>query len=222
LAATDGAASTLAAANVADGSIIAKLASKTANGAAPENFNCTTDSLEAQRDNFDTKYSLVQHEKIQPSDPSATISGLLFDDTAADADFPNVVVPSGFLPTGYTLVAVYAGYKYDSLTELSGAINSISEAGDAIRQKLSTGAWGTDDLEGIVLANGDWYLYPYQKRPGTGWIWSTVDIKAEVTGDNVTVNFRSEETNRADAITTTAASIRLDGVQTAIKYVYTL
>lgn len=50
LAATDGAASTLAAANVADGSIIAKLASKTANGAAPENFDCTTDSLEAIAD----------------------------------------------------------------------------------------------------------------------------------------------------------------------------
>lgn len=50
LYATDGAASTLAAANVADGSIIAKLASKTANGAAPENFNCTTDSLEAISD----------------------------------------------------------------------------------------------------------------------------------------------------------------------------
>lgn len=50
LAVTDGTASTLAAANVADGSIIAKLASKTANGAAPENFNCTTDSLEAIAD----------------------------------------------------------------------------------------------------------------------------------------------------------------------------
>ena len=50
LAATDGAASTLAAANVADGSIIAKLASKAANGATPEAFNCTTDSLEALSD----------------------------------------------------------------------------------------------------------------------------------------------------------------------------
>jgi hypothetical protein len=47
---TDGAASTLAAANVADGSIVAKIVSKTANGAAPENFNCTTDSLEALSD----------------------------------------------------------------------------------------------------------------------------------------------------------------------------
>lgn len=50
LAVTDGASSNLAAANVVDGSIIAKLASKTALGAAPENFNCETDSLEAQAD----------------------------------------------------------------------------------------------------------------------------------------------------------------------------
>jgi hypothetical protein len=47
---TDGASSNLAAANVADGSIIAKLASKGANGATPEGFNCTTDSLEAIAD----------------------------------------------------------------------------------------------------------------------------------------------------------------------------
>jgi hypothetical protein len=50
LGVSDGAASTLAAANVVDSSIIAKLASKTANGAAPENFNCTTDSLEMLSD----------------------------------------------------------------------------------------------------------------------------------------------------------------------------
>lgn len=50
LATTDGATSTLNASNVADGSIIAKLASKGANGATPENFNCTTDSLEAISD----------------------------------------------------------------------------------------------------------------------------------------------------------------------------
>ena len=50
LAVTDGASSNLAAANVVDGSIIAKLASKAALGATPEAFDCTTDSLEMLSD----------------------------------------------------------------------------------------------------------------------------------------------------------------------------
>lgn len=53
-------------------------------------------------------------------------------------------------------------------------------------------------------------------------IMGSVDIKSVVDGSAATFNFRSEETNRADALTVTGASLTFYDVESWLIVEYTL
>ncbi|KKK64346.1 hypothetical protein LCGC14_2985120 [marine sediment metagenome] len=135
---------------------------------------------------------------------------------AADVNLPDVVV-SG-LPAGVAMVRVVAILKVRAIenTSSSGA-NAISGA-QAIRVMKSTGAWGADDLAAINLADNLWTVAASTREGGDVLIGDN-DVKGEVDGD-ATYNFRSEETNRGDAISALADNLELYDVQVGLRVYY--
>jgi hypothetical protein len=137
---------------------------------------------------------------------------------ADDLDFPDVVI-SG-LPSGATIVRVVAMLKYSHRQDDSGADNYIDEASKAIRVKKSTGSWGTDDVVAIDIPQNSLYTTASAKEGGD-LIVGDNDVKSEVDGD-ATYNFRSEETERGDAISALADYLYLYDVQMGIRVEFTV
>lgn len=122
---------------------------------------------------------------------------------AADLDFPSVVV-SG-LPSGITIAKADFVLVIGSLFDTSGSENQIDQASKTIRVKLSTGSWGTDDIVALTFALNALQTDADAYRGGPV-LFGATDIKSVVTA-NGTYNFRSEESNRSDALTVTGASL---------------
>jgi hypothetical protein len=136
-----------------------------------------------------------------PNDANSPI--IVLPAVAADLDFPSVVV-SG-LPSGITIAKadfVLLGTLFDT----SGSENQVDQASKSIRVKLSTGSWGTDDIQALVFGN----LSLQTKADATRALIlnGAIDIKSVVTADG-TYNFRSEETNRSEGVTVTGASLEI-------------
>jgi len=135
------------------------------------------------------------------------------DGAAADLDFPNVVIAG--LPAGLTIARVVAMLKYSARKDSSAAENYIDQASKTIRVKKSSGSWGTDD---VVAIDFDQYEMRTAKsaKEGGDLIVGDNDVKSEVDGD-ATYNFRSEQTNRSDAISALADHLTLYDVQMGIR-----
>jgi len=151
----------------------------------------------------------------------AIIRLLEFTNVATDKDFSSIVVPSSFLPVGYTLVAVNLILKWRKMMEDSTVENYINGASKSIRVKVSTGAWGVDDIVAMTMKNGSWIVAASGIEGGDVLI-STTDIKSVVTGVAATYNIRSEQTNRTDAIVVLADGMTLYDVETGVRMFYTL
>lgn len=132
---------------------------------------------------------------------------------AADLTFPDVVVTG--LPAGAVLERVIAMLKVRALRDTSAANNFIDQAAKTLRVKKSTGAWGVDDVVAVNFDINQWYVVASTKEAGDVMVGDN-DVKGEVDGD-ATYNFRSEQTNRADAISALANNLELYDVQTALR-----
>ena len=135
---------------------------------------------------------------------------------AADLDFPDVVV-SG-LPSGASLKRVVVVLTIRAINDTSTADNYIDQASKTLRVKKSTGAWNTDDIVGVTFDQNSLYCVASTKESGPAIIGSH-DVKGEVDGD-ATYNFRSEETNRGDAIPALADNLELYDVQVGLRVYY--
>lgn len=132
---------------------------------------------------------------------------------AADLTFPDVVV-SG-LPSGITLAKVDIALIIGTLHDTSSAENQIAAAAKTLRAMLAGGSWGTDDIVAMTFIQNGLECAADAYRGGVVLFGGT-DIKAKVTG-NGTYNFRSEETNRSDAVIVTGASLELLDVSVVIR-----
>lgn len=153
---------------------------------------------------------------------SAIIPSLEFTNAAADKDFSDVVIPASFLPTGATVLEVNMMLKWAHMMEDSGAENYINAASKTIRVKVSTGAWGTDDIVAMTMKNGSWKVAASGTRGGDVYIETAHDIKAVVTGAAMTLNFESNNTNRSDAIVVLADGMTLYDIETGVRIWYTM
>lgn len=149
---------------------------------------------------------------------SDVISTITIAGTPADLDFPSVVV-SG-LPAGCSIVRVIAMLKYSHRKDTSGADNYINAASKVVRVKKSTGVWGTDDIIAIDMPINSLYTTASTKEGGDLIIGDN-DIKAKVDGDG-TYNFRSEQTNRGDAVSAVANNLELYDVQMGLRVEFTV
>lgn len=161
----------------------------------------------------------IIEKNFQSNDPSTRIAALAFSDIAGDKDFPDVVFPAVFVPATATIKKAYLIVRSRDMKDSSGAANKINAAAKTIRVKLSGGAWGTDDIVAMTIANNDWSIDANARGSGI-FIIGTLDIKtiiptpADING--ATINVRSEETNASEGITVTDADLTLYGVDSII------
>ncbi len=149
------------------------------------------------------------------------IVALALSNAAADRIFSSVTFPAGFLPAGATVQAIYLMEKFNERIDSSGGANALT-AQKTIRVMKNGGAWGTNDIVGLTLANGQ--LATALNAIGSGDILiGDVDVKSEVDDvDNQQYDIRSEETTRSDSIVVTAASLTLVDVYSGFMVFYTL
>ena len=144
----------------------------------------------------------------------ASLGGIIvLPAVAADLDFPSVVVAG--LPSGITIARADLVLVIGALFDTSAAENQIAAAAKTLRVKLSTGAWGTDDIIALTFANTGLQVDADAYRGGPV-LFGATDIKAVVTA-NGTFNFRSEETERSEGVTVTGASLELLDVTSIIR-----
>jgi len=144
---------------------------------------------------------------------SAPADKITVSSTASDINFPDVVV-SG-LPSGATIKRAVVILTVRAIEDTSGSDNYINQASKTLRVKKSDGSWGVDDLVGITFDQNSLYCAGGTKEPGLALIGSH-DVKAEVDGDG-TYNFRSDQSNRSDAITVLGDDLELYDVQVGLR-----
>ena len=158
--------------------------------------------------------------KMQPCDPDDVLHVLEFTAVAADKDFPNVIFPAGFLPSGAVPYDIRLCLSFNEIYEDSAAANYL--IGGTLRIKKAAGAWNTDDIVALTLPAVCYDLLASATGSGDV-IEGTTNLISEVDGvDDVTYNIRSEETNRGDAIAAHGESLFLKNVHTFLKVYYKL
>jgi len=149
------------------------------------------------------------------------IASLAIPAAAADLTFADVVFPADFLPAGAVIESVQLMLKWRKQVDSSAAPNAINGANHTIRIKKSTGAWGVDDVIGIMFADNQ-LATDASATEGGDMIVGSYDVDSEVDDtDGITYNVRSEETNRGDAIHVDGASLTLYDVYTGLRVYYT-
>jgi len=132
---------------------------------------------------------------------------------AADLDFPDVVVAG--LPSGLTIAKADIALVIGALFDTSAAENQIAAASKTLRVKVSGGAWGTDDIVALTFVQNALQVDGDAYRGGTVLFGGT-DIKSKLTADG-TYNFRSEQTQRSDAVVATGANLELLDVSVVVR-----
>jgi len=132
---------------------------------------------------------------------------------AADLAFPDIVVAN--LPDGLSIARADLVLIIGALFDTSAAENQIAAASKTLRIKVSTGAWGTDDIVALTFVQNSLQVDSGAYRGGTV-LFGATDIKSVVTG-NATYNLVSEETNRSDAVIATGANLELLDVSAVIR-----
>jgi len=146
---------------------------------------------------------------------SAPEDKLTVDSSAADIDFPDIVVAG--LPSGLTIRRVELILICRAIKDTSAAANYINAAGKTLRVKKSTGSWVTDSIVGITFANQSLYCEANSKEPGLPIVG--VDIKSVVDG-NATYNVRSEQSNHGEGIVSLGDDLELYDVQVGLRVFY--
>jgi len=176
----------------------------------PTDIDTLLTRLSATRAGYmDNDRSMMQFESDVASIVTVT-------DTAADLDFPSVVVAG--LPADRVITRVVAALIIGSLFDTSAAENQIAAASKYLRVKKSTGSWGTDDLVAIDFALNGLQVNASAYRGGAV-LFGATDVKAKVDGDG-TYNFRSVETVRGDAIAATGSNLELLDVSTILRFYF--
>lgn len=107
---------------------------------------------------------------------------------SSDDALPNVVLPN----INGTISEVYLGIIVCWIENTNAGANALNGAALKIRTKKSTGAWGTDDLAAIDLADNSLYTLASTTRGGIFLVGDN-DISSEVDVFNATYNSRFED-----------------------------
>lgn len=109
--------------------------------------------------------------------------------TAADKDLPDVVITG--IPSGSTLLRVIIILKVRVIENTSATGANAIQGAQNIRVKKSSGAWGTDDIAAINLADNMWTVAVSTREYGDIVVGDN-DVKSEV-DENATYNLRFED-----------------------------
>lgn len=146
----------------------------------------------------------------------ANTAVLVIPAAAVDKDWGDVVIND--IPTGATVEWVDCILVIGGTFDTSAAENQVTAASKTLRVKASGGSWGTDDIVALTFDQNS--LQTKADSYGGGKvIGGKTDISSVITG-NGTYNFRSEETNRTDAVDVTGASLELHDTYIIVRIMY--
>jgi len=131
----------------------------------------------------------------------------------ADLAFPDVVVAG--LPDGLTIARADIALIVGALLDTSTTENQIAAASKTLRVKLSTGAWGTNDIVALTFVLNSLQVDASAYRGGVVLFGGT-DVKSVVAA-NGTYNFRSDQSERTDAVIATGDDLELLDVSVVIR-----
>lgn len=131
-----------------------------------------------------------------------------------DLDFPDVAIAG--LPSGITIARADLVLIIGSLFDTSGFENQIAAADKKLRIKISTGAWGTNDIPALTFVLNSLQVDASAYRGGTV-LFGATDIKAIITVADATYNLRSDQTQRTDAVIATRDTLELLDVSAVIR-----
>ena len=134
--------------------------------------------------------------------------------SVADLDFPDVVVAG--LPAGITIARADLVLIIGALLDTSTAENQIAAADKKLRIKISTGAWGTNDIPALTFVLNSLQVDGSAYRSGTV-LFGGIDIKSIITIADGTYNLRSDQTERTDAVIATGDDLELLDVSAVIR-----
>ena len=133
--------------------------------------------------------------------------------SAGDLDFPDIVVAG--LPSGISIARADLVLIIGVLFDTSASENQIAAAAKTLRLKLSTGAWGTDDMVALTFVANSLQCGASAYRGGPA-LFGGIDVKAKVTADG-TYNLRSDETESGEGVVATGASLELLDVSAVLR-----
>ena len=131
----------------------------------------------------------------------------------ADLAFPDVVIAG--LPDGLAIARADVVLIIGALLDTSAAENQIAAASKTLRLKLSTGAWGTNDIVALTFVLNSLQVDASAYRGGVVLFGGT-DVKSVVAA-NGTYNFRSDQSERTDAVIATGDDLELLDVSVVIR-----
>lgn len=143
------------------------------------------DNVKASLDLVHTGMDRQEHKYCFRSDMQA--SATLTDAGSADISLPSVTIPSGALPTGYTIDAVYCHFVYGSRRDTSTEDNAID--GDQYIQIEDNGSPGYTNA--VKVVNNSLPIDVSQATIQGGTVFfGNIDVSAVVDADNKTFNFQ--------------------------------
>jgi len=154
---------------------------------------------------------------------AAPVAAWALTNAGQDLSASDVTFPTGFLPSGATVQAIYLMFKWRKQVDSSAAENKISAANKTIRVMKSGAAWGTNDIVAITFALNQ-LLTATSATEGGDMIVGDVDVKAEVDDvDNQAYNVATHNGDaRNDGLVVTAASLTLYDIYVGFRCFYTV
>lgn len=134
--------------------------------------------------------------------------------SVADLAFPDVAVAG--LPSGITIKRADLVLIIGALLDTSTAENQIAAADKKLRIKISTGAWGTNDIPALTFVQNSLQVDGSAYRGGTV-LFGGIDIKSIITIADGTYHLRSDQTERTDAVIATGDTLELLDVSAVIR-----
>ena len=132
----------------------------------------------------------------------------------ADLDFPDIIIAG--LPSGITIARADLVLIIGGLFDTSAAENQIAAASKKLRIKISTGAWGTNDIVALTFVQNALQVDADAYRGGPV-LFGGIDIKSIITIANGTYNLQSDQAQRTDAVIATGDDLELLDVSAVIR-----
>lgn len=108
---------------------------------------------------------------------SVVSTGITLSTVASDLTLPSVIIPSGAIPSGFTVNRVFAALSWRKSIESSGALNALSASQSIQVRRATTGTY----IDASVLLDNNLH-HLASATDGGILIVGSIDIKAEVTG----------------------------------------
>jgi len=193
---------------------VSGVATAAALAVADANIDTLVARLTAARAGYMDALNRDRPSMLFPSALAKAIIAIPAVGNVTDLDFPDIIIAG--LPSGIAIARADLVLIIGALLDTSAAENQIAAASKKLRIKISTGAWGTNDIPALTFVQNSLQVDASAYRGGTV-LFGATDIKAIITVAGATYNLRSDQSERTDAVIATGDTLELLDVTAVIR-----